>query len=224
MGSPDLLEVNDLVKSYDPSGVAPVLRGTSFALGRGLVTSLVGASGSGKSTLLAIVAGLMLPDGGSVSLGGQVVTDLDEAGRAALRSQAIGVVLQSDNLIPFLTAVENVELAITLAGRRNSAGRAKSLLGELGLASRNDDYPRRLSGGEAQRVALAVALANDPQLLLADEVTGELDSASAELVADGIFAASAERGLTVLVITHSEVLAERAEHRLQMVEGTVMAS
>lgn len=225
MGSPDLLEVSGLVKSYDPTGSAPpVLRGTSFVLRRGEVTSLMGTSGAGKSTLLAILAGLMLPDRGWVSIDGKRITDLDETGRAALRSQDIGVVLQSDNLIPFLTAVENVELAITLAGRDDADGRARRLLVELGLVTRADDYPRRLSGGEAQRVALAVALANDPQLLLADEVTGELDTASAELVADSILAASADRGLTVLLITHSLALAERANCRLRMVEGEVRAS
>jgi putative ABC transport system ATP-binding protein len=223
VGSSSLVEVTDLIKSYDEDAAgAPVLRGVTFALGRGESTSLVGSSGAGKSTLLAILAGLMVPDSGSVCFDGRLVTAMNETERAALRADGIGVVLQSDNLIPFLTAVENVELAIKLAAGHSRGARARELLGELGLGHRADDYPRRLSGGEAQRAALAVALANDPELLLADEVTGQLDTASAVRVVDSLLTASAERGLTALLVTHSPLLAERTDHQLLILDGAVI--
>lgn len=212
-----LLEVRDLVKSY---GDSPVLRGLHLTLDRGESASLMGPSGTGKSTLLAILAGLMPPDSGQVRLDGQCVSDLDSDARARVRRTGIGVVLQSDNLIPFLTAEENVELALGLAGTESS-GRARDLLDGLGLADRRHSYPRRLSGGEAQRVALAVALANEPRLLLADEVTGALDGASAELVMAALLSAAAERDIALLLITHSSAIAEHADTRLVMTDGVV---
>ncbi|MEO8690458.1 MAG: ATP-binding cassette domain-containing protein [Solirubrobacteraceae bacterium] len=214
-----LVEAEDLRKSYAQD--SPVLNGASLTIERGETVSLVGSSGAGKSTLLAVLAGLLLPDAGEVRFGGQPLTALDEAGRALLRAQRIGVVLQADNLIAFLTAAENVALTVELAGGPDPQGRARQLLGELGLAHRADDYPRRLSGGEAQRAALAVALANEPDLLLADEVTAELDSCSATRVLDLILVASRERGLAVLLVTHSLELAARAERRLRVAGGRV---
>lgn len=214
-----LIEAEDLRKSYAQD--SPVLAGASLTIERGETVSLVGSSGAGKSTLLAVLAGLLLPDAGEVRFGGQPLTALGEAGRARLRARRIGVVLQADNLIAFLTAAENVALAVELAGGEDPEGRARRLLGELGLAHRVDDYPRRLSGGEAQRAALAVALANEPDLLLADEVTAELDSRSATRVLDLILGASRERGLAVLLVTHSLELAARAERRLRVAGGRV---
>lgn len=210
-----------------PSGSSPplvdshVLSGTTFDLARGATTSLVGVSGSGKSTLLGLVAGLLLPDSGSIRFDGHDVATLGEGERARLRGSRIGVVLQAGNLIPFLTAVENVELASQLGRRRRAARRARELLGELGLGDRLDHLPRRLSGGEAQRVAVAVALVNDPDLLLADEVTGELDSTTADEVVTVILDAWRERGLTVLFVTHDRRLAARAQHRLGLAGGQV---
>jgi putative ABC transport system ATP-binding protein len=198
-----------------------VLRDANLELGRGETTSLVGVSGSGKSTLISLLAGLMLPDSGGVVFDGQELTALDEAERARLRAGRIGVVLQKGNLIPFLTALENVELALSLANGRRPARKAEELLAELGLGDRLHHLPRRLSGGEAQRVAVATAMANEPDLLLADEVTGELDSANADQVMDVIFDAWRERGLTVLFVTHSGELAARAQHRLRLDEGQV---
>ena len=198
-----------------------VLRDANLELGRGETTSLVGVSGSGKSTLISLLAGLMLPDSGGVVFDGQELAALDEAERARLRAGRIGVVLQKGNLIPFLTALENVELALSLANGRRPARKAVELLAELGLGDRLHHLPRRLSGGEAQRVAVATAMANEPDLLLADEVTGELDSANAEQVMDVIFDAWRERGLTVLFVTHSGELAARAQHRLRLDEGQV---
>lgn len=218
-----LLQVEGLWKSYREAGVETrVLQGASFELGRGETTSLVGTSGAGKSTLLAVLAGLMVPDAGEVRFDGENLATMDEAARARLRAKRIGVVLQSDNLIPFLTATENVELAIGLAGANHARPRARELLNELGLADRLDDLPRRLSGGESQRAALAVALVNQPDLLLADEVTAELDSANAARVIDIIHEASRERGLTVLMVTHNPELAARTERRLRIADGAVI--
>lgn len=224
MSATPLVCAEGLVKTYDERGArTEVLRDASFTLGRGEVVGMVGSSGAGKSTLLALLAGLMVPDAGELRFDGAAFGEMEEADRAALRAGRIGVVLQSDNLIPFLTAAENLELAIRLAGGSPEPERARRLLSELGLEHRADDLPRRLSGGEAQRAALAVALVNDPDLLLADEVTAELDSASAEQVLDLILAASGARGLTVLVVTHSSALAERTGRVLRVVDGGVIS-
>jgi putative ABC transport system ATP-binding protein len=221
-GGAPLVRVDQLSKTYREGDVeTKVLHSVDLELARGETTSLTGVSGSGKSTLISLLAGLMLPDAGRITFDGGDITYLDEAARARLRARRVGVVLQSGNLIPFLTAVENVELAIELAGGDRPAGRARELLSDVGLAHRLDHLPPRMSGGEAQRVSVAVALANEPDLLLADEVTGELDSASAEQVMRVIFDAWQERGLTVLFVTHSPELAARAQHRLHLDEGRV---
>jgi len=199
-----------------------VLDRVDLELRRGETTSLVGPSGSGKSTLISLIAGLMRPDVGHVHIGGQQTDELDEAGRARLRAERIGVVLQSDNLVPFLTAIENVELAIGFAPGHRPPRRARELLSELGLGGRMDHLPRQLSGGEAQRVAVAVALANEPDLLLADEVVGQLDSSTAAYVTELLFAASRERDLTVLYVTHDEQLARDAQHSLRLADRRVV--
>jgi putative ABC transport system ATP-binding protein len=210
-------------KSY---GTGPnqfhVLDGVELELRRGETTSLVGRSGSGKSTLISLIAGLMRPDAGHVHIGGQRTDELDETGRARLRAERIGVVLQSDNLVPFLTAVENVELAMGFAPGRRSPRRARELLSELGLGDRMNHLPRQLSGGEAQRVAVAVALANEPDLLLADEVVGQLDSSTAAYVTALVFAAARERDLAVLYVTHDEQLAREARHSLRLADRRVV--
>jgi putative ABC transport system ATP-binding protein len=223
--SPDqpFVRLQGVSKSYGAGrNQVHVLDGVDLELRSGETTSLIGRSGSGKSTLIALIAGLMHPDAGHIRIGGLRTDTLDEAGRAGLRAERIGVVLQSDNLIPFLTAVENVELAIGFGSRRGRPGRARELLAELGLADRMDHLPRQLSGGEAQRVAVAVALANEPDLLLADEVVGQLDSATAASVTERIFAASRERKLTVLYVTHDEQLARRAQHSLRLADRRVV--
>jgi len=219
-----LVRARDLFKIYREGPVETVaLRGASLELPRRVVTSLVGPSGSGKSTLIAILAGLSLPSAGQVLFDGEDLTRLDEAGRARLRARRIGLVLQRGNLVPFLTAVENVELALRLAGERRPRRRATELLVEQGLGDRLHHLPRRLSGGEAQRVAVAVALANQPDLLLADELTGELDSATADRVMGVIQESGRQRGLTVLLVTHNQEIAARAEHRLGVADGAVVA-
>jgi len=172
--------------------------------------------------LLSLIAGLMRPDSGQIFIGGQRLDQMDDDGRASLRAERIGIVLQSDNLIPFLTALENVELALGFGPRRRSTQGARDLLSELRLAHRLNHLPRQLSGGEYQRVALAVALANEPHLLLADEVVGQLDSSTAAEVMELIFTASAERGLTVLYVTHDEQLARQAQRSLRIAERRVV--
>jgi putative ABC transport system ATP-binding protein len=220
-----LVRVDEVSKTYrEAAAVTPVLHAASLELAPRETTSLIGVSGSGKSTLLALIAGLMLPDSGRVVFDGQDVTDLGDTARARLRAGRIGIVLQSGNLIPFLTAAENVELAIEIGGGDRAAGRARELLSDLGLADRLHHLPRRMSGGEAQRVAVAMALANGPDLLLADEVTGELDTSNAEHVMAVISDASRERGLTVLFVTHNAELAARAARRLRLVDGCVVNS
>jgi putative ABC transport system ATP-binding protein len=210
-------------KSYGSgSSQLAVLDQVQLDLPKGETTSLVGRSGSGKSTLLSIIAGLMRPDTGHVYIGGQQLDQLDDDGRARLRAEQIGFVLQSDNLIPFLTAVENVELAIGFASGRPSTTRARELLSELGLGHRMDHLPRQLSGGESQRVAVAVALANEPDLLLGDEVVGQLDSTTAADVMEMIFTASRERDLTVLYVTHDEQLARQAHRSLRLTDHKVV--
>lgn len=220
-----LVRVDAVSKTYRPGGVETrVLRDVSLELARGETTSLVGVSGSGKSTLMSLIAGLMRPEAGVIVFDGEDLTDLDDTARARLRARRIGVVLQKDNLIGFLTAAENVELAIELAGGDRIAQRARALLASVSLADRVDHLPRRLSGGEAQRVSVAMALANEPDLLLADEVTGQLDSDTANDVMGLIFDAWRERGLTVLFVTHSSELAGRAQRRLRLVDGEVLAA
>jgi putative ABC transport system ATP-binding protein len=217
-----LVELKDVFKIYREGATETVaLRGATMELPRGRTTSLVGPSGSGKSTLLALVAGLAVPSAGQVIVGGTDISRLDESQRARLRAERIGVVFQSGNLIPFLSAIENVELAMSIASKRGGRQAAQSALNELGLGSRIHHRPTQLSGGEVQRVAVAVALANDPDLLLADELTGELDSATADQVMALLAEAWSGRELTVLLVTHNRELAARADLRLRLVDGLV---
>jgi putative ABC transport system ATP-binding protein len=216
------VRVDGVSKSFrDGEAATEVLHAVGLELARRETTSLVGRSGSGKSTLISVLAGVLLPDAGSVVFDGRDLTVLDDTARARLRARRIGVVLQRENLIPFLTALENVELAIEIAGGQHKHTRARDLLSELGLGRRLQHRPGTLSGGEAQRVAVAVALANEPDLLLADEITGELDSTTAEQVMAVIFEAWRERGLSVLYVTHSDELAARAQRRLGLSDGAV---
>ena len=217
-----LVRLRGVSKSYrDGSVDRGVLRDASVEIRRGEMTSLVGASGSGKSTLILLIAGLMLPDSGRVVFDGNEITELDDAARARLRARRIGVVLQSGNLIPFLTALQNVELAVGFGKGEGDRERSEALLFDVGLAERSHHLPRRISGGESQRVSVAMALANQPDLLLADEVTGQLDSANAEQVMGVIFDSWRRFGLTVLFVTHNRDLAVRAERCLVLEDGEV---
>jgi predicted ABC-type transport system involved in lysophospholipase L1 biosynthesis ATPase subunit len=220
-----LLRVEGLTKSYAGDGIdTTVLNGVDLEIRRGETISLMGASGSGKSTLISLLAGLIEPDSGRVTFDGVDLTGLDDTQRAILRANRIGIVMQTGNLIPFLSAAENVSLAVELAGGSRPDARARELLLQVGLAGRLDHYPRRLSGGESQRVAVAMALVNEPDLLLADEATGALDSGNAEQVLTLIMQARAERGLSVLLVTHSGELAATCDRRLRLVAGKVIAA
>ena len=216
---PVLVRAEGVSKGYGTgSSRTAVLESVDLVLREEEKVSLVGPSGSGKSTLLSLIAGLIRPDTGRISIDGVAMQGLDDAGRAALRAGQVGVVLQSGNLIPFLTAIENVELAMGFTDRKPSRDRARELLATLGVDRRREHLPRQLSGGEAQRVSIAVALANEPTLLLADEVVGQLDSATADRVVDVLFGAE----LAVLFVTHDETLAARGERQLRLVDGAVV--
>ena len=220
-----LARLRDVFKIYREGSTETVaLRGTDLDLPRGRMTSLVGPSGSGKSTMLSLLAGLSLPSAGQVIFEGTDISRLDESARARLRAERMGMVFQSGNLIPFLNALENVQLAERLAGKPGKASHARELLSEVGLAQRLNHLPRQLSGGEAQRVSIAVALANDPDLLLGDELTGELDSATAAKVMDVLRGAWERRHLTILLVTHNRDLAAQADHRLRLLDGIVKAA
>lgn len=198
-----------------------ILHEISFAVAAGESIAIVGASGSGKSTLLGILAGLDQPTCGSVHLAGREITALDEDARAVLRGQTLGFVFQSFQLLPSLTALENVMLPLELAGRRSARGEARAWLERVGLAHRLDHYPRHLSGGEQQRVALARAFAPGPQLILADEPTGNLDAATGHQIIDLMFAINAERGTTLILVTHDEEIAARCGRRFRMHAGRI---
>ena len=213
----------DLFKIYKQGPSETVaLRGASLEVRSGEFVSLMGPSGSGKSTLLAILAGLARPSAGSVVVEGEDLGKLDEAGLARWRAERVGVVFQRGNLVPFLTAAENVALvARRRLGRATARQRADELLDLLGLADRAHHRPGRLSGGEAQRAGIAVALANDPGLLLGDEVTGELDSETSEQVMGVLTGLQRDRGLTLFLVTHDPGVAARADRRLEITDGLV---
>ncbi len=187
----------------------------------GEAVAVVGASGSGKSTLLGLLGGLDNPSAGNVALDGRDLFSLDEDGRAALRSKLLGFVFQSFHLLPALNATENVMLPLELAGDRDAAEHAVALLERVGLGARLRHYPRTLSGGEQQRVALARAFVTRPKLLLADEPTGNLDPATGAAIIDLIFELNAERGTTLVLVTHDEMLARRCMRLIRLAGGRI---
>ena len=193
------------------------LRGVSMSLDPGEVVAMTGPSGSGKSTLLACLAGLDDPDGGMVRIDGEPLSRRPEEERARLRARKIGVLFQQENLWDHMTVAENIATAQRL-GNGVHAARAAALLDDLGIAHRAAAYPSELSGGEAARAGLAVALANDPPVILADEPTGELDSTTGARVID-LLAHRAARGAAVLIVTHTPRIAERADRRIRLRDG-----
>ncbi len=206
----------------DADGWLSILEDVSFRVARGDTAAIVGASGSGKSTLLGLLAGLDLPSAGRVVVGGQSLFDLDEDGRAAWRARHVGFVFQNFQLLPQMTALENVMLPLELAGEAAAAERARELLDRVGLAERAGHYPRTLSGGEQQRVAIARAFAGSPPLLLADEPTGSLDAATGERIIDLLFTLNREVGATLVLVTHDEGLAARCRQRLTLKAGRLV--
>jgi putative ABC transport system ATP-binding protein len=202
-----------------PEGSLTILSDVSLSVRAGESLAIVGASGAGKSTLLALLAGLDTPSTGEVSIGGVDLTRLDEDGRAAIRGKHVGFVFQSFHLIPSLTAIENVMLPLELAGRRNARGVAAEALEQVGLGSRMPHYPKQLSGGEQQRVAIARAFVTHPDLLFADEPTGNLDSITGARIADLLFELNRSSGSTLVLVTHDRPLAGRCGRVLELDAG-----
>ena len=208
-----------------PGGRLTILQDLDLQVGAGEAVAIIGASGSGKSTLLGLLAGLDQASSGQVELCGEPLADLDEDGRAALRSGRVGFVFQSFQLLPTLTALENVLLPLELGNATNGGGSrdakavAADALERVGLSERAGHYPRQLSGGEQQRVAIARAFAPGPQILFADEPTGNLDQTTGAKIIDLLLALRADAGAALVLVTHDSVLAERCDRRLRMQDG-----
>jgi putative ABC transport system ATP-binding protein len=205
-----------------PEGMLAILDDVSLDVRRGESVAVVGASGAGKSTLLALLAGLDEPTSGRVWLAGRELTALDEDGRAALRASHVGFVFQSFHLVPSLTAVENVMLPLELAGRPDARRAALEVLDRVGLAARVGHYPRQLSGGEQQRVAIARAFVAGPEVLFADEPTGNLDAATGDRVMDLLFGLNADAATTLVLVTHDRSLAARCGRSIRLDAGRVV--
>ena len=219
-----LLHVEGLGKQVAlPSGPLTILADVGFSIAAGEAFAIVGASGSGKSTLLSLLAGLDVASTGRVRLGGADLGALDEDGRAALRAEKVGFVFQNFQLLPALTALENVMLPLELRGDRDAEAPARKVLEQVGLGERMTHYPRQLSGGEQQRVAIARATAPRPELIFADEPTGNLDAATGEEIINLLLARRAETGATLLIITHDSSLAARCERVLTMADGVIVS-
>ena len=204
-----------------PGGPLTILNGVELTVAPGEAVAVLGPSGAGKSTLLGLLAGLDAPTSGDVRLFGEWLGALDEDGRAALRAGRVGFVFQSFQLVPGLTALENVMLPLELADREGVRETAQGALERVGLGGRLGHLPAQLSGGEQQRVAMARAFAPDPALLFADEPTGNLDGRTGAAVIEQLFALRAEHGTTLVLVTHDEDVAARCDRRLRMVDGVL---
>jgi putative ABC transport system ATP-binding protein len=222
--TPPLLRAERLTKTV-VSGDAPltILDEVTFDIAPGDSVAIVGASGSGKTTLLGLLAGLDRPSEGEVWIAGHALSGLDEDARAALRQRLLGFVFQSFQLLPALTALENVMLPLELAGAEDAAAKAREWLARVGLAKRTTHYPKQLSGGEQQRVAIARAFAGEPKLLMADEPTGNLDGATGAEIAELMFRLNHEHGTTLVLVTHDDALASRCGRRLSLASGRLVA-
>jgi putative ABC transport system ATP-binding protein len=205
------------------AGPVEILRGVTLAIEPGSTLAIVGPSGSGKTSMLMVLAGLEQATGGDVRVLGHDFRALGEDALALVRGAGIGIVFQSFHLVPTMTALENVALPLELAGNRAAFDVARDILGEVGLAARVDHFPAQLSGGEQQRVAIARALAPSPRLILADEPTGNLDSATGRTIVDLLFALHERRDATLVLVTHDDRLAERCERTVRMADGLVVA-
>ncbi len=206
-----------------PEGMLTILDDVSLNIGRGETVALVGPSGAGKTTLLAILAGLDQPTRGRVWLCGEEITSLDEDGRALLRARRVGFVFQSFHLVQSLTALENVMLPLELAGEARAASLARETLANVGLSARVGHYPKQLSGGEQQRVAIARAFVMRPEVLFADEPTGNLDSATGDRIGRLLFDLNAEAKTTLVLVTHERDLASRCDRTIRIEAGRVEA-
>src|SRR4030095_7223417 len=217
-----MIRVRDVVMRLPSGGRAlTILDGITLDVAAGEVCGITGPSGSGKSTLLGLVAGLDRPASGSIVVAGVDITRLDEDALARFRRGTLGYVFQSYHLIPTLTAVENVAVPLEIAGAPNGLGGARALLDDVGLGERAHHYPVQLSGGEQQRVALARAVALDPRLLLADEPTGNLDSATGAQIIELLLGLNRGRGSTLVLVTHDEALARHADRVVKLHDGRI---
>jgi putative ABC transport system ATP-binding protein len=221
---PPILEIRDLRKTYQSAGrELTVLRDINLSIACGDTCAIIGPSGSGKTTLLGLCAGLDDATGGSVRLDGQEIGCLDQDARAALRNRFVGFVFQNFQLIPTLTAMENVLVPLELRGEPGRRNAAERILEQVGLADRLNHYPLQLSGGEQQRVALARAFIHRPKILLADEPTGNLDAETSEPIVEMLFGLNREAGTSLVLVTHDPVLAARARRVVKMRAGTIVA-
>ncbi|GAB4395289.1 MAG: ABC transporter ATP-binding protein [Microscillaceae bacterium] len=221
---PVILEARRLTKSYLSAGQSlTVLKEVTFEVDEGATFSIVGPSGSGKTTLLGLCAGLDRASSGSVILNGITLDRLNEDERARIRNQFVGFVFQNFQLIPTLTALENVMVPLELRGKKNSKALAREFLGQVGLGDRGHHYPAQLSGGEQQRVAMARAFSNQPRILFADEPTGNLDDETGTKIEKLLFDLNAEHGTTLVLVTHDLELARKTSRVLRLKGGEVMS-
>tara|TARA_B100001248_G_C27386222_1_gene459811 strand:- start:1812 stop:2507 length:696 start_codon:yes stop_codon:yes gene_type:complete len=217
-----MIETRRLIKSvHTTEGLLTILKGIDLRVTEGEVVAIVGASGSGKSTLLGLMAGLDGATSGDVLLGGKNFSAMDEEQRAMLRGQLVGFVFQSFQLLPSLTALENVMLPIELKGDSSAREKAQQLLSRVGLQERYHHYPNQLSGGEQQRVAIARAFATEAKILFADEPTGNLDTGTGERVIELLFDLNREFSTTLVLVTHDERLAQRCDRIIKLVAGEI---
>ncbi len=220
----NILQVEDLTKTYHSNGRhLTVLDHVSFSIAAGSTFSIVGPSGSGKTTLLGLCAGLDRASSGSVVLNNVQLDNLNEDARAQVRNQYVGFIFQNFQLIPTLTALENVMVPLELRREKGAAKRAKELLGKVGLGDRFDHYPTQLSGGEQQRVSLARAFSNRPRILFADEPTGNLDEETGQKVEQLIFELNREAGTTLVLVTHDMELANKTQRMIRIKGGKIIA-
>jgi putative ABC transport system ATP-binding protein len=218
-----MIETKDLVKSVETSeGLLTILKGINLKIEKAEAVAIVGASGSGKSTLLGLMAGLDAATSGDVLLDGHSLAAMDEEQRAILRGRLVGFVFQSFQLLPSLTALENVMLPIELKGESDPQGKAKQLLERVGLEERGHHYPNQLSGGEQQRVAIARAFATQGKILFADEPTGNLDTATGSKIIELLFELNREFSTTLVLVTHDERLAQKCDRSINLVAGEVV--
>lgn len=219
-----LVEAKNVTKKVDTQeGELIILHSINISIVAGESIAITGASGSGKSTLLGILAGLDVPTSGEVIIQDQIITQMDEEGRAKVRADHVGFIFQSFQLLPGLTALENVMLPLELRGDKSARQKAENFLTRVGLAQRFQHYPQQLSGGEQQRVAIARAFACEPKILFADEPTGNLDSVTGEKIIDLLFDLNASHGTTLILITHEERLAKRCSRRIELAAGALVS-
>ena len=215
-----MIKTSQLIKRVSTAeSELEILRGIDLEIKRGETAAIVGASGSGKSTLLGLLAGLDAPSSGEITLDGVNIVNLDEDERATLRSEKVGFVFQNFQLLPALTALENVMLPLELAGIDSAREKSEEFLSRVGLAERFHHYPRTLSGGEQQRVAIARAFASQPLILFADEPTGNLDTTTGATVVELLFGLNKEEGTTLVLVTHDNSLADRCQRKFTMTAG-----